>query len=127
MDQIVAPLRRSDHGAAVRNLQDALLTLSAADAPDAGDEQRETRVEALRREREESVYGDATAETVARFQREESARLALPDSSGAQVDVPTAAALNGLLRRLGMIQHGTEDACVLRGRVELEDGSPLAG
>src|SRR5262245_2755225 len=127
LEPIVAPIRRTDHGAAVQNLQDALLALAGTYAVDAGDDRGAARLDALRREHAERVYRDATVDAVARFQREQRARFVLSDDSGAQVDEATAAALNRVLRSLAMLERAAIDVGVIAGRVELEDGSPAVG
>ncbi len=120
MERIVAPIIRNDRGAAVNNLQAALQLLLRTD---------DTRplVDKIISEQHDDFYGDATTEGVARFQRDNRIAFDLPLDTGEQVDEPTAAAMNRLLRQLGVLEPAAQDAFLITGRVEFEDGSPGSG
>ncbi len=126
MNKITFPLNQGESGAAVADLQDALMELVgrgillAAES----DLNRARLLVGLRRERAEQSFGSTTNRLVRQFQQEK--RL---EATGA-VDERTANALNALLRELGLLpeeprpeQPGFE----VRGRVSLADGSPAVG
>ncbi len=127
MERIVAPIIRNDRGPAVNNLQAALLLLLPADSSPTDDAQRQGLMDKIIGEQRNDSYGDATTEGVARFQRDNRIAFDLPLDTGEQVDEPTAAAMNRLLRQLGVFEPAAPDAFLITGRVEFEDGSPGSG
>ncbi|MEO8562248.1 MAG: neuraminidase-like domain-containing protein [bacterium] len=127
MDRIVAPIIRNARGAAVRNLQDALLLLLAPAASAPPPPERRALLDKVAIDQRNDVYGDATLEAVAQFQRDQHGVFNLPLVTGEQVDEPTAAAMNKLLDRLGAFTVAPTDVFVITGRVEFEDGTAAVG
>ena len=131
MNKIMFPLNEDMSGAAVADLQDALMALVGRGVLLAAesDLNRARLLVGLRRERADQNYGRTTSRLVQQFQQER--RLA---ATGAVAE-RTAAALNDLLTELGLLpeeprpeeplpeQPGFE----VRGRVSLADGSPAVG
>lgn len=98
MNKITFPLNQGMRGTAVADLQDALQQCLKRRVLLANDERARRELSAaLKRERTGQIYGAATQKLVAAFQEER--RL---QASG-EVDEPTAAALNALLRQLGLL------------------------
>lgn len=94
----IQPIRRGAQGAAVANLQDALLFwLGKQTALPDGD--RRALEQGLTAERRDQVYKDATAKAVSIFQTQFAGRFRLTASG--DVDEATAAALNLVLGELG--------------------------
>jgi hypothetical protein len=125
MNKIIFPLKLQMRGPAVADLQDALqlcLERSAILANDGGP--RVELMAALRRERLEQIYGDATGKLVSIFERERNLR-----PSG-EVDEPAANALNGLLQEWGMLDHLPEPAAAgyqVDGRVVSRASAGVGG
>ncbi len=94
----ILPIRRGAQGAAVANLQDALLFWLGKQTalPDAD---RRALEQGLAAERREQVYKDVTAKAVSVFQTQLASRFHLTASG--DVDLATAAALTLLLAELG--------------------------
>jgi hypothetical protein len=94
----IQPIRRGAQGAAVANLQDALLFwLGKQTALPDGD--RRALEQGLTAERRDPVYKDATAKTVSVFQTQLAGRFKL--TATGDVDEATAAALNQVLGEFG--------------------------
>lgn len=124
MNPIIPPLKFSERGNAVGNLQDALLLLLDKGSIQTSEEERKFLIELLRREQAKPVYDDGTRRTIELFQ--EQRRLQI---SG-EVDEPTANALNALLRdlgQLGPIDGGGERQRVVSGRVSRSDQQAFSG
>src|SRR5437764_14964429 len=97
MNKITFPLTLRMQGPAVAILQDALQLCLERSALLANDEvARRELSAALKRERVEQIYGDATGQLVSIFQTERK----LPP--GGEVDEPTANALNALRKEWGV-------------------------
>src|SRR5258705_4298460 len=125
MNKITFPLQMQMTGAAVADLQAALQTFldRALILPNDEGARRELS-RALSRERPNQSYGSATSKLVDRFQEEQ--RLEIRGA----VDEPTAKALNGLLRQLGLLDAtdaGVERQRVVSGRVRRSDQLPFSG
>ncbi|MES2936801.1 MAG: neuraminidase-like domain-containing protein [Pseudomonadota bacterium] len=105
MNKIIPPLKPGAQGAAVANLQEALLQCLERGAVLAREDEAARRELAalLKRERQEQKYADGTAKLVATFQKEQ--RL---QRSG-EVDAPTAEALNRLLDGWGLLGRTVAD------------------
>jgi peptidoglycan hydrolase-like protein with peptidoglycan-binding domain len=127
MERIVASIIRNDRGAAVHNLQAAVLLLLPANTSLSDDANRQALIDKITAEQRNDFYGDATTEGVARFQRAQRTAFDLPLDTGEQVDEPTAAAMNRMLQQLGLFAPERADAFLITGRVEFEDGSPGNG
>src|SRR4051794_37044524 len=125
MDRITPPIFYNDRGAAVRNLQDALLLLLTVNG--VAPEELRDFIDTLSAEQREDVYGSVTADGVARFQRAHKIEFDLPLDTGEQVDDPTAAAMNRRLDGLGAFARVPAQDFLVAGRVEFEDGGPAAG
>lgn len=123
MNRIAAPIARHNRGAAVANLQSALLLLIATQRAGAIDAAQAAFVDQLAGEQREGIYGDVTTRAVARFQRAERVAFDLPLDTGEQVDAPTAAALNQRLDGLGAFAQD----CTVTGVVRDDAGYPSKG
>lgn len=123
MNKVIFPLIQDDGMPEVGNLQDALLLLLNRGFILANDEGTWRKLAvALKRERIERTYGDATSRLVSIFQEER--RL---DVNGS-VDEPTANAINGILRELGLLSRPKDERrFVVRGRVVNHELRGLAG
>lgn len=124
MNKINAPISPGMTGAAVTALQDTLFLCLDRRVLLAGEPAKQGLWLALTREREETAYRDATTRLVAAFQGENSLK-----ATGA-VDDATAAALNALLGRWGMLEQGGAGAAasfIVSGRVHRDDDVPLPG
>lgn len=116
MNLISAPLILSDRGEAVTNLQEAMQLLLDRGIIQASEEDRRFMEDLLRRERQDSMYGDGTARVVTLFRAQH--RL----EPGEVVDEPTAKAMNALLRELGVLSSIT-----VQGRLVSATNTGLAG
>src|SRR5438045_4169804 len=99
MQRITVPVSRNDRGPQVPDLQEGLLLLLDRGRIEVGD--RLALVRKLLEDQHEPVYGDATREAVASFQRQYQQTFGLQHVSGEQVDRRTADALNRMLDELG--------------------------
>lgn len=123
MERIFAPIGRDSARMAIATLQEALLALLPRGAIAADPAEASSLAALIARER--GRYGDGTAKAVAIFQ----------DRSGleatAEVDEPTAAALNARLAGLGLLEHegGAFVDAPLAVTVLVEDarGAPAGG
>lgn len=125
MNRITFPLKPGMQGAAVADLQDVLQLVLDRAVILANDEgYRRELSTALRYERAEQVYKDATAKTVSVFQGERGLR---GDGEGG-VDEPTADALNGLLLEWELLDWaGSPRSFVVSGEVRREDDLLMPG
>jgi hypothetical protein len=131
MQTIVAPIKPGESGPEVDNLQDALLALlereiiKALDAPDRPTKEELQRIaEGLKGERDRSAFGASTGQLVMYFQIQQGLGDNLRDVG---VDEKTAAKLNALLERLGLLDIPKPDDFVIRGTVTTSDGQPVSG
>ncbi|MBE0465801.1 MAG: hypothetical protein IBX71_01070, partial [Candidatus Desulforudis sp.] len=100
MNKITFPLKRRMKSPEVGDLQDALKLLLDRGVLLAHDEAARRKLsEALRRERAEQAYGEATSMLVGVFQKERGLQ------AGGEVDELTADALNTLLREFGVLDE----------------------
>lgn len=109
MKAIANPINRNSQGTEVSNLQEVLLLLLRRQLIRVADEERTFYEEGLLREQREQTYNDITQRVVGIFQEE--SRLPITGD----VDEPTAAAFNRLLKAL----------FVVRGNVRLMDNTPV--
>ena len=109
MKAIAAPINPNSQSAEVTNLQEVLLLLLRQQLIRVSDEDRPFYEEGLLREQRQQTYNDITQLVVGIFQEE--SRLQITGD----VDEPTAAALNRLLKAL----------FVVRGNVRLIDNLEL--
>jgi len=109
MKAIAATINRNSQGTEVSNLQEVLLLLLRRQLIRVSDEDRLFYEEGLLREQREQTYNDITQRVVSIFQEE--SRLPITGD----VDEPTAAAFNRLLK----------DLFVVRGNVRLMDNTPV--
>lgn len=100
MNPITAPLRPSDQGAEVVNLQDGLRRLLTRQIIDVDLGQRDELLQELARESQERIYGGATEKAVGIFQEQ---RQLQPTGI---VDEETAALLNRFLKEIGGFTEG---------------------
>ncbi|HEY6409501.1 MAG TPA: carboxypeptidase-like regulatory domain-containing protein [Ktedonobacteraceae bacterium] len=126
MNKITFPLKPGMQGPAVADLQDALQLCLERGPILANDEgTRRELSAALKRERVEQIYGDATGKLVSIFQTERN------QQPSGEVDEPTAIALNALLMEWGLLDQPTEPptprSFVVSGQVRREDGLLLQG
>ena len=131
MEIILPPIKPGESGPPVANLQDALLTLlernviRAFDAPDQPTKEELQRiVEDLKRERDRSVFRAATGQLLMFFQVQQGLGDNLRDVG---VDEKTAAKLNQLLEKLGLLDIPKPEGFVIRGAVTTSDGQPIPG
>jgi hypothetical protein len=152
MDPITATIRSGDTGAAVANLQDALVALldkeviRALDSPSRPTQDELTKLaEALNRERAASTFGAATQQLVQYFQiqqrlyPEETWDQELPahyrgvpvgDNNRGVVEEKTAAKLTELLDKLGLLDGGSDtnaEQFLVKGQVTDASGKPAGG
>jgi peptidoglycan hydrolase-like protein with peptidoglycan-binding domain len=135
MNRII-PLKLSDQGPAVANLQDGLLLLLDKRVIQLSDADRKVTEGRLRVERTKSKYGQATRKLVGQFQEQHQLEP-LGD-----VDKPTAKALNAALEELGALGETPppspptppdgeeplpEFQHLVRGVVRYEKGLPIPG
>lgn len=118
MNSVRAALHRGDIGNDVANLQEALQEGLTRELIEMSDPEAQAILERLERERNEQVYGGATAQLVALAQE----HFALPATG--EVDQATADALNGWLREQGLLDE--DGAREVEGRVAFPDGRPAA-
>ena len=109
MKAIAATINRNSQGTEVSNLQQILLLLLRRQLIRVSAEERQFYEEGLLREQQEQTYNDITQRVVGIFQEE--SRLPITGD----VDEPTAAAFNRLLKAL----------FVVRGNVRLMDNTPV--
>ena len=137
MTRIIFPLQPQMRSPEVGDLHDALLLFLERGVLLRGDAVALRDLAALlRRERVEQHYGEATTRLVTTFRKER--RL----SSGREVDEATAAAMNALLKELGVLDPDPDPdpdphpapgrppgagGRVVTGEVRREDGSLLVG
>src|SRR5690242_18355277 len=100
MHPITAPLRPSDQGGEVANLQTGLVLLLNRQVIQADPDTRTELLNILAQESQAQVYRDATQRSVVMFQEQ---RHLAPDGI---VNDETAAALNEALRSLGAFDNG---------------------
>ena len=130
MKLIIAPIDPGDSGAFVANLQDALLALLEREiirpliAPNRPTlEELEKLSAAVKGEREQSLFGQFTQESIRYFQVQQG----LSDNLRGVVEDTTAAKLNEWLKKLGLLDISEPDGFVVRGSVKTSDGKPLSG
>ena len=123
MNKIIFPLKLQMRGLTVADLQDALQLCLDRSAVLANDEAaRREMSAALKSERVEQIYGNATGKLLSILQRERGLQ-----PSGA-VDEATANALNALLREWGLLDIASLPASYLvTGAVRREDALALQG
>jgi hypothetical protein len=125
MNKITFPLKDGNRGAAVVDLQDALLLLlERRFLLDNVPRLRDQLSAALRTEREEQVYKDITHNLIGLFQETQQ----LQPASRGEVDEATANAINAVLRQLGVLSEPPrERAMIVSGQLRLAGGSALKG
>ncbi|MFN8499658.1 MAG: neuraminidase-like domain-containing protein [Anaerolineae bacterium] len=123
MKPITPPLRLNDQGAAVANLQAALVLLLNQGVIQTSPGTRQELLNMLANEARDAVYKDATAKSVAIFQQ---GRHLHPTG---EVDQPTADALNQALKDLGAFDAPPQDIQkrVVAGQVTQDNGAPFRG
>jgi hypothetical protein len=122
MKTITAPIKKGDIGNAVANLQDCLLFLlekAPAIVPDA---ERPALIGGLRIERAVQTYAVFTSKTVLLFQQTTQKQFKLKATG--DVDEPTAAALNSMLKTLGAFDEPADYH--VKGLVQWADGKLAA-
>jgi hypothetical protein len=131
MQTIVAPIKPGESGPEVDNLQAALLALlereiiKALDAPDRPTKEELQRIaEGLKGERDRSTFGASTVQLLMYFQIQQGLGDNLRDVG---VDEKTAAKLNQLLKKLGLLEIVEPDGFIVRGTVSDSDGQPVSG
>lgn len=125
MNKITFPIKLGDKGAAVADLQKALLAFIENNAILRDHPEIRKKLSApLKKEREGQAYGKATAELVQIFQKEH--RIDLP---GEVVDEKTADAMNALLEKLKLLDQPDTPSTNRRiaGRIVYEYGAPAEG
>ena len=130
MEPIIAPIKAGDTGAAVANLQDALLALleqkkilqppGTTGLPTADELQKLT--EGLKQERDQSRFGKATQQLIIDFQVQQGLPGNVRDLG---VEEKTADKLNELLKDIGAFDGGT--SMIVRGTVTAADDRPIRG
>jgi hypothetical protein len=122
MFPIKATLQLKDANPAVVNLQDALLALlenalfQVYEAPNSPTrEELDGLIKALKQERKQSLYGDATQRLIFIFQIQQG----LGDNLGGTVEEKTANLLNVLLKELGLLDEEQPESgeFVVRGHI----------
>ena len=111
-NEVVAPISAGDSGRRVADLQAALRALLDRQVLDIPDAERDGHEQRFRDETDLQTFGPATESLVARF------RLARRLGDDATVDVETAAAINRLLARSGLLGDADDGRRVIRGRVD---------
>jgi hypothetical protein len=131
MQTIVAPIKHGESGTPVANLQDALLALlerkiiQPLDAPNRPTvEELQKLTEGLKREREQSQFSKATQQLIFYFQIQQGIGDNLRNVG---VEEKTAAKLNELLKKLGLLDIAEPDGFIVRGTVTTSDGQPVSG
>lgn len=124
--KIAFPLKPRMSGRQVGDLQNLLQLCLDRGVLLASDEgARRELSAALKRERVEQTYSDATRKLIGVFQKERQLQ-----ASG-EVDEPTANALNALLKEWGLLDGETERVAprpfVVSGQARREEGMPLPG
>ncbi|TCK16759.1 virulence plasmid A protein [Ancylobacter aquaticus] len=119
MNRVTFPITPHSDDGSIRGLQLALEALLVRGVIVVHDEAtRRALAEAIARER--GSYGDATRKTVAVFQDESR----LGDGSSGDVDEKTAAAINALLEKLGLLDAAADGVRIVAGQVTA-DKAPL--
>ncbi|PTQ91460.1 PA14 domain-containing protein [Nitrosomonas nitrosa] len=115
---IIPPLDRSDHGADVVNLQEALLLLLEQQIIKLSDQYFPLLYQGLKNEQISQIYNDYTEKLIGIFQEQFSTKFHL--SVNGEVDLPTADALNHLLTELGALPSGQneEETFTVDGKVQ---------
>ncbi len=123
MNRITFPLEQRASGPQVADLQDALRACLERDVIRIeGAASLRRLLAALQKEREQQLYGEATARLVSLFQKARGL-----ETSG-QVDRATAEALNAVLEEWGLLERpAPAGGGVVSGQVRREDGLPLPG
>ncbi len=117
MKNITAPIKKTDLGNAVANLQDCLLFLLEKSPTIVPAIERPTLLAGLPVEWAAQRYGDITAKIVLLFQQTQTQFLL---KLTGDVDEATAAALNGMLKPLGVFEATTDYH--VKGLVQWVDG-----
>ena len=111
MQTIIAIIKPGDTGFAVANLQDALLVLlehqiiKTFDTPNRPSlEELKKLTEMLKPERDQSSFGDATRQLLIYFQNQQG----LGDNLHGIVEEKTAATLNAVLKKIGIVVPADE-------------------
>ena len=130
MEPIIAPIKTGDTGAAVANLQDALLALleqkkilqppGTTGLPTPDELQKLT--EGLKQERDQSQFGKATQQLIIDFQVQQGLPGSVRDLG---VEEKTADKLNELLKAIGAFDGDT--SMIVRGTVTTADDQPIRG
>lgn len=130
MEQIAPTLNAGDTGPQVTNLQDALRLLldrsviRSLDPPNSPTAEELAKLgQGLAKERAQSVYGKATQRLVLYIQLQEG----LGDGLGGEVEAKTAALLNRLLRKLGVLDEPSTNEFTVKGVVTHANGKPAVG
>lgn len=115
---IIPPLDRSDHGADVVNLQEALLLLLEQQIIKLSDQYFPLLYQGQKNEQISQIYNDYTEKLIGIFQEQFSTKFHL--SVNGEVDLPTADALNHLLTELGALPSGQneEETFTVDGKVQ---------
>ena len=125
MKPISYPLKPDDRGDEVANLQEGLLFLIEKRIIQQPPHERPSLSVRLAGEKKDATYGRATEGAVKLFQRQHDLQAA------GEVDEPSAAALNRVLRELGVIEEPPppppDQRRTVSGRITHEDGRPLPG
>ncbi len=124
MQKVIFPLQQNDTGSDVVNLQDALLLLlERAVIRPQSPLQLVGWQRGLRSEKETQIYGSTTFELVQRFQENKRTLRAT-----GEVDKPTAAAINALLREFSALTEKIKtEGWAVSGTLKWEDGRPAQG
>jgi hypothetical protein len=128
VNPIISLLEPGQQSPAVADLQDALLVMvdrdviRALDAPSRPTaEELQSLAEKVKHERTQSKFGEATRQLVGYFQIQQH----LGDQLAGVVETKTAAALNAVLDRLGVLTPAT--SFIASGRVYSEDRAGIGG
>jgi len=104
---IIPPLHLNDRGTDVVNLQEALLLLIERQVVQLPEGEKQFYGEGLQRGLQNQIYDSYTAKFIELFQSRFSSRFSL--RVNAEVDSPTAEALNTLLKELGALSSGQNE------------------
>jgi hypothetical protein len=116
MKIILASLKPADRGDAVGNLQDALVLLLDKNIIQTAEDERRVLSELVRREQQQSFYGDGTAKGVGMFQERQQLKVTR------EVDSPTAEAMNRFLKQLGALPSEKDEMMfTVEGRIASPD------
>lgn len=120
MKAIAPPINRNSQGSEVTNLQDGLLLLVNRQLLRAiNPNELQGYLQELRKEQIAQAYGDVTTKLIALFQEQSQLKVT------GEVDVPTAEALNRILKEIGAFNQPVQYS--VRGRVFGSDQFPING